>query len=227
MGSRRRRQAWIVVAVCAGALVAALTWSASIATGSSSAGDCARRAQESSQRLRHPTGTGRRVLVIGDSYSLGAGLGAPSEAWPSQLPGRVFVHGFGGTGFSRTAGRCRSEAFDQRAPQALAVRPDLVLVEGGLNDFDQPLARIEAGYRHLLAELAGRRVVLVGPARAPARATGAERVDAILRRETARTGTPYVSMLRYAFSYLPDGVHLTAGSQELFGAIVADHLPPA
>ena len=39
------------------------------------------------------TGSGGRVLVVGDSYSAGLGLDDPISSWPSRLAGRVHVAG--------------------------------------------------------------------------------------------------------------------------------------
>jgi acyl-CoA thioesterase-1 len=96
-----------------------------------------------------------------------------------------------------------------------------VVVEGGLNDYDQPAASVRAGFRALVAELRGRRILVVGPPSAPARAGGARRVDAILRAETGRAGLRYVSMIGQDFDYLDDGLHLTPSGHRAFGDAVA------
>jgi acyl-CoA thioesterase-1 len=219
----RSRLLPLVGVLCVVAGVASLlVWSSTRASGAQTS-HCARLSLDSRthQRLLTGTGTGRKVVVIGDSYSTGIGLHSDQLAWTSQVPGRVRVFGFGGSGFSRTASGCRSVAYDQRAPAALRTKPDLVVIEGGLNDFDQPVSRIKAGYRRLLAEVGNRPAVVIGPAHAPDRAARAVRVDTLLRAEAKRSGTPYVSMIKYRFSYLHDGIHLTANGHRKYGAIVA------
>lgn len=182
---------------------------------------CATFATQSQVRERLVTGHGRRVVVIGDSYAVGLGLRDPATSWPSRLPGRVHVHGFSGSGFSAHASPCGPVSYADRAPRAVAAGADLVVVEGGLNDVDQPAGAIAAGFRTLVRELRGHRVLVVGPPPAPTRADGAARVDALLREECGRAGVPYLSMIDARFGYLDDRLHLTAAGHRQFGARVA------
>ena len=114
---------------------------------------------------------------------------------PRGLPGEVHVAGFSGSGFSAHASMCGRVSFHDRAPTALAARPSLVVVEGGLNDYDQPAAAIDRGFRDLMADLAGQRVVVVGPADAPVAARARSRAStpclARLARGVRRPLRPY------------------------------------
>jgi acyl-CoA thioesterase-1 len=186
---------------------------------------CARLALASQARERLVTGHGDRVVVIGDSYSVGLGLHHPEDSWPTELPGRVQVYGFSGSGFSAHASGCRAVAYADRTPAAIHNGADLVVVEGGLNDYDQPAAAVRSGFRTLVGELAGRRLLVVGPPAAPARDAGARRVDAILREEAALADVPYLSMLGRHFDYLDDELHLTPAGHRAFGDAVATALP--
>jgi acyl-CoA thioesterase-1 len=195
-----------------------------LASGGATGADaerCARFATQSQVRERLVTGHGERIAVIGDSYSVGLGLRDPASSWPSRLPGRTEVFGFSGSGFSRHASPCRHVAYDARAAHALTSRPDLVVVEGGLNDYDQPASDVRAGFRVLMRDLRGRRILVVGPPAAPARAAGATEVDAILREESDRAGVSYLSMLDQHVTYLDDRLHLTPAGHRAFGAVVA------
>ena len=185
---------------------------------------CARFSVQSQIRERLVTGHGERVVVIGDSYSVGLGLRDPETSWPSRLPGRTHVFGFSGSGFTTHASPCRDVGYAARAPRALKGGADLVVVEGGLNDYDQPASAVRAGFRSLMRELRGRHVLVVGPAAAPARAAGAKRVDALLRAESNRAGVHYLSMIGEHFSYLDDRLHLTPAGHRAFGAVVADSI---
>jgi acyl-CoA thioesterase-1 len=187
---------------------------------------CARFSLQSQVRERLVTGHGDRVVVIGDSYSVGLGLRHPQDSWPSRLPGRVHVYGFSGSGFSARASSCPGVAYDVRARGALSRGADLVVVEGGLNDHDQPTAAIRSGFRTLVARLRGRRLLVVGPPPAPARAAGARRVDQILREECARVDVPFVSMMGHHFGYLDDRLHLTPAGHRAFGDVVAAAVRP-
>jgi acyl-CoA thioesterase-1 len=196
-----------------------------LASGNATGADaerCARFSVQSQARERLVTGHGSAVTVIGDSYSVGLGLRDPEHSWPSRLPGTVHVYGFSGSGFSAHASACRRVAYADRAPRALRRDAGLVVVEGGLNDFDQSTSAVRAGFRALVAALRGRNVLVVGPPAAPVRARGAARVDAILQAECRRAGVRYVSMLAEKFPYLDDGLHLTPDGHRQFGTRVAD-----
>jgi acyl-CoA thioesterase-1 len=166
-------------------------------------------------------GAGPRVVVIGDSYSQGAHLPDPSSSWPSMLPGQVVVDGFAGSGFSAAASPCSGEAFGLRVARALAAHPSLVVVQGGLNDYDVPDEQLRSGVRDVLAQLAGSRAVLVGPPEAPSRAAQVARVDSLLAAEASRAGVPYVRTTGWRLPFLPDRLHLTPDGHRAFGDAVA------
>lgn len=175
------------------------------------------------QRADLVTGTGEPVLVIGDSYSVGLGV-APRQSWPTRLPGRVHVDGFSGSGFSRHASPCGDRSYGARAATSPFPTPGLVVVEGGLNDVDQPRRAIAAGFAALIPALVGREVLVVGPASAPARADAVVAVDALLARLARRHGVGYLSMLQTDLRYLEDGLHLTEDGHAAFGDRVAEAL---
>jgi acyl-CoA thioesterase-1 len=185
------------------------------------------RRAAASEDAAHPDAAepdGLRVAVIGDSWSQGSGLARPDGSWPSRLDGAVVVDGFGGSGFSAEASPCRDVAFPLRVERALATDPDLVVVQGGLNDFDVSPAAVREGVRSTLRRLEGHPVVVVGPAAAPQRAAGAVRVDALLAESTAAAGVPYVRTAEWELEYLPDRLHLTAAGHATFGDAVRDRL---
>lgn len=189
-----------------------------------SADRCEAFAAESRERAAAVTGSGQRVVVIGDSWSAGLGLEQLAGSWPSRLDGTVHVAGFSGSGFSAGASDCRRVSFADRAPAALRAGADLVVVEGGLNDFDQPDADIRAGFARLMQQLDGQRVVVVGPAAAPSRAAQVPRVDGLLAELAAQQGVPYVRTSGLELPYLPDQLHLTEAGHEVFGDHVAEAL---
>ena len=182
---------------------------------------CDRFASDSRARAASVTGNGERVVVIGDSWSAGLGLDRIASSWPSRLPGTVHVAGFSGSGFSEEAGSCRDVSFADRAPAAVRGGADLVVVEGGLNDYDVPNADIRAGFARLMHELRGEHVVVVGPASAPSRATEVPRVDALLTRLTSAYDVGYVRTSGLDLPYLDDRLHLTPAGHQEFGDFVA------
>lgn len=184
---------------------------------------CERFAADAEARAAVVTGSGAPVLVVGDSWSAGLGLADPTASWPARLDGRVHVAGFSGSGFSARASGCGDVSFAARAPQALAGLPagTLVVVEGGLNDWDRSDAEISTGFEELLAAVAGHRVVVVGPAGAPSRAAYVDRVDALLAELSARHDVAYLSALDVDLDYLDDRLHLTPAGHAAFGDWVA------
>ncbi|MCW2738520.1 SGNH/GDSL hydrolase family protein [Nocardioides sp.] len=182
---------------------------------------CQQHRADARERGAMVTGGGQRVLVIGDSWSVGLGQDDLGRSWAGRLPGEVHVAGFSGSGFSVGASTCGPVSFHDRAPTALAARPQLVVVEGGLNDYDQPAAAVERGFRELMADLAGQHVVVVGPADAPARSAAVPRVDALLADLSDEYDVPYVRTSDLDLPYLADRLHLTESGHREFGDAVA------
>jgi len=185
---------------------------------------CDRFAAASAERLRQDSGdseAGPRIVVIGDSYSVGLGLAQPRDAWPSRLPGRVHVAGFSGSGFSAQASPCGPVSYADRAPAAVRGGADVVVVEGGLNDWDATDREIARGFYRLMQRLDGYRVLVVGPAGAPARIGSVPRVNRVLTRLSRTHDATFVRMSGLDVPYLPDDLHLTPRGHELFGDRVA------
>ena len=164
------------------------------------------------------------MVVIGDSWSSGFGLQHPQDSWPVRLSGSVYVDGFPGSGFSAHASGCADVAYADRAARDLRRGPSLVVVEGGLNDYDQPSAAIAAGFRQLIQRLHGHDVVVVGPAMAPSRAARVPRVDRLLASLSAKAHVPYYSTVGLRLSYLPDRLHPDQAGSDAFGDAVAGFL---
>jgi acyl-CoA thioesterase-1 len=204
----------VVAAVVVGAWAISREDSAAVAT-------CDRQRADSQERSREDTGSGEPVVVIGDSWTVGFGPEEPDELWPARLPGRVHVEGWSGSGFSAGASPCPQAQYAARAPAAVADRAALVVVQGGINDHDQPTGDIERGAGRLLESLSDHRVVVVGPPRVPALTGAMPRIDAVLERAAARHGATYVSTLDWRLAYVGDGIHLTPAGHREFGERVA------
>lgn len=168
-----------------------------------------------------------RVDVLGDSYSVGAELTAPrSHAWDVQLAKQqrwhLTVRGIGATGFVN-GGACGDRTYQSRVAQVLADKPQLVIVEGGLNDVGHP--GVESAAEQLLASLPSTlRVIVVGPPSAPAFSRGGEQaVDRELRAAVGTTrNREYVSTIHWPLSYARSGIHLSVASHRTFAARLAD-----
>jgi acyl-CoA thioesterase-1 len=182
---------------------------------------CATKGALARERGALVSGAGAQVLVIGDSYSVGAGV-RPDQSWPVRLPGRVRVDGFSGSGFSLGASPCGDVSYATRAGRDRLAGVDLVVVEGGLNDVDQPLADLDAGYDRLMRALGERPVLVVGPPAVPLLPyDDVAAVDARLSELAASHGAPYLSMLDTTLTFQPDRLHPDAAGHRLFGERVA------
>lgn len=190
-------------------------------------GTCERYANQSAVREQvvHGVDAGRSIAVIGDSYSAGLLLDDLAASWPSRLSGEVHVYGFSGSGFAKQSSPCRNVSYADRARRALQGNPQLLVVQGGLNDVGEPTADVRAGVRRLLRAVGDVPVAIVGPPSAPARRDGAEQVDRVLAQEARRAGVPYVSTFDLALAYLDGGLHLTPEGHREFGDAVAGALP--
>jgi len=216
-GPTRARVLVLVVALVA---TLAVGW----VTARAGAGDtrCDRFAEASAARAAEVTGSGPDVLVVGDSYAAGLGLDEPADSWPTRLPGRVHVAGFSGSGFSRAASPCGAVSFASRTPDALrGSGARMVVVEGGLNDWDQTPAAITLGFERLVRAVGDRQLVVVGPASAPARERRVPALDALLARLSATHGASYIRTSDLQLGYLDDRLHLTADGHREFGDHVA------
>jgi acyl-CoA thioesterase I len=211
----------LLVALASGVVIGGVAWHDRAAAEAVRHARCARFTHDQHWRAQRPTGTGHRVVVIGDSWSAGFGLAAPDRSWPVRLAGRVYVDGFPGSGFSEHASGCHLVSYADRAPADLRHGASLVVVEGGLNDFDQTNADISAGFRRLMSELRGHRVVVVGPAMAPSRAAEVPRVDRLLAALSARAKVPYLSTTDLELSYQRDRLHPDQAGADAFGDAVA------
>ena len=100
-----------------------------------------------------------------------------------------------------------------------------MVVEGGLNDFDQRSADITAGFVRLMRALEGERVVVVGPVLAPARSNAVPRVDRLLAGLADEHGAAYVRTTGLHLDYLDDRLHLTEAGHRELGEYVAAALP--
>jgi acyl-CoA thioesterase-1 len=213
----------VVALLCAVALIGSLVIF-HLSAVAKDARHCARFAETAAVRAAEDSGGGTPVVVIGDSYSVGLGLDRPARSWPARLEGRVHVAGFSGSGFSAGASGCGAVSFADRAADAVRGGTDLVVVEGGLNDFDQSDAAVTSGFGRLMRALEGRRVVIVGPVLAPSRAGAVPRVDRLLERLAAEHGTAYIRTSGLDLDYLDDRLHLTEAGHREFGEYVAERI---
>ncbi|TFV53730.1 SGNH/GDSL hydrolase family protein [Blastococcus sp. TF02A-35] len=143
-----------------------------------------------------------RIAVLGDAYTAGSAMDSGEESrWPAllseQFPWDVTSYAVGGTGFA--AGREQAQSFADRVPEIVAARPEVVVVAGGHDDVNAPVAQVQDGVRRTLGELRAAlpdaRVLVVGvfwPGRKPA---GVFAVNRALQTTSAEVGATFVDAL--------------------------------
>lgn len=166
----------------------------------------------------------RSIAVLGDSYSAGDVLADRKDAWTYDLGrltnARVSVAGVGMTGYTN-GGYCKGQEFRQRVGRLVALKPDVLIIQGGLNDWEASPESVQVAARDLLRMTEGvPNVTLVGPTNAPARAN-LPAIDAALAKAAEATGRDYISALGWDLDFLPDRLHLTPAGHDAFAKHVA------
>jgi len=170
-----------------------------------------------------------QILVVGDSYTQGTGVGGPGGTWSAQLAGladaTVTVDGMSSTGYT-TAGFCPGDPFtygDRLAEHDVADDTTLV-VQGSVNDgLTGDPADVESSSDAALDEAGdAARIVVVGPPRIPALdAAVVETIDRDLAAAADAHDAVYVSLLAEDIPITDDGVHPTADGQARIALLVA------
>ncbi len=175
------------------------------------------------------------VSFIGDSWTVGTG--ATDEAGYAYLTGRLLgwthrVLGVGGSGYVR--GGDGDVPFDERITPAVAGNPDVVVIQGSINERStsaEELAPAVADTLDRLVRAAGpdTAVVVVGASQVPgAPVEQVDRVNDTVRAEAGRLGLPFVDVAAEAWtdpadpSIWADPYHVNdAGAQR-----IAERLAP-
>jgi hypothetical protein len=147
-----------------------------------------------------PSETLVRVAVIGDSYSAGADN---DVVWPTLLAASspLSVSDVAARDASYAGGAGQSGRFSGQVDKALASKPQLIVIFGGLADAGLPDEQITQSAVDLLAELARRaptsKVVVFGPIwhTQPVPAVFIA-LDAALHRAAQVTFTTYISLIQ-------------------------------
>lgn len=161
-----------------------------------------------------------KVAFIGDSYIEGTPIGGAQQSNITVLLAQRFGWvvtntAVSGTGYTTAAGRSYESL---QLPRVEAVRPQLVIVFGSLNDMGKGEVDVTASrlYADLKAGLPGTRIVVVGPAwidgsPPPVVLTTRDQV----RRAAAAAGLPFVDPIAEGW--------FAGNAENLIGA---DHVHP-
>lgn len=199
------RRTIVVLAALAAAIacICALALTRPWATGSSSvsradAGAAAPAPATALSLPEHP-----RILVFGDSWTYGSAASVATLGYAYLLgplmDGETNVYGSRGSGYLVPG--IDGGTFSERIAELDAsARPDLVIVQGSINDRKVPLDGYDEAVRRAWDELAAvypeAQIVVLGPAPQvlPVEAATAD-IDGRLSRAAAARGWPYVSPL--------------------------------
>ena len=171
----------------------------------------------------HYPGDGSRIVIIGDSYTTGDHLTDRQDAWPhkyAEISGAdVYVLGEGGTGYAN-AGFFGTGRFHERLDAAVDLKPDTLVIAGGLNDVGQPVQDAAQGLLEQATSEAT--VIVVGPVDVPA-IEGEAAVSEELEHAARAAGATFVPAMEWDVDFLADGVHLTPEGHERYADLFADH----
>lgn len=175
------------------------------------------------------------LAVIGDSWTGASGTDAPRSSWPHLVVRStgmsLEVLGKGGTGYST------DDPYGDRVPQLVSLAPDVVVVQGSINDKGPPgptQAAATATLGALKAALPTARIFAVGPAMTPGMNVNPSDVTdsrGAVRAASASTGVTFVDPLEPAWLPLDgdlwsDPYHLNQAGHQLFADHVAAAIAP-
>ena len=185
------------------------------------------------------------VVFLGDSYTAGITGTPPHETYAAvtarRLDWQVIIAGYRGTGFVAKGRVGKTFAMLDREEVAWRPAPDMMIVAGGHNDWQQDPRKVAAAARALLGGIKHRwpatPLVLTGPMWGGDPRVKALHVRDELERVAAELGIPFIDPLRErwitgdvrrgtgtARRYIrPDGVHPNEAGNEYFAdRLVAD-----
>jgi hypothetical protein len=164
---------------------------------------------------------GKRVAVIGDSYSVSAGGVSLVKNWVLDVAkhlgaDEVVNAGIGGTGWVVQLSTGTASRFDARYSLVSAFAPDIVLFCGGRNDAPGIQSAVEAGVRAFPNSV----VAVVSTASNGTQAT----VTAEIAAACAATGAIPVMLNVDGYEKGGDAIHLTEAGHRLFARDIAELL---
>jgi lysophospholipase L1-like esterase len=175
-----------------------------------------------------------RIAFIGDSWTEGIGataLEGYAEVTADRLGWASEVLGVGGSGYVAPG---RGSTFEQRIDRAVAFDPDVVVVQGSINERATDLAVLAIAAGRTLAELRDKvdddaQILVVGASYVPGEDVGVVAgINRTIGAAAARVGLPFVNPAVEDWND-PQDPSIWADSRhpnDLGVAQVADHLVP-
>ncbi|MHC9291433.1 SGNH/GDSL hydrolase family protein [Mycobacterium sp. LTG2003] len=182
----------------------------------------------------------RTFAVLGDSYTEGAGAGSWDNGWVTRVSDDmcwtlVKVSAQGGTGYVSASRQTPGSAdFPRRVQNVTAGRPEIVLVQGGLNDLAAASEKITsaavATFNDIKAGIGGGQIIAVGPVVTPRTDPNeVARVSAALEEAARVTGVRYIDAAKAQWVHDPkffvdDGYHLNPSGYEEYARRLIEEL---
>jgi acyl-CoA thioesterase-1 len=175
--------------------------------------------------------SGPTAVFLGDSYTQGVGLSHIGDVYAyvtaAAMHWRAVLNAVGGTGYV-SEGPCRGQQFSARVPQVSAVDPAVVVIQGGLDDYQSPEQRIERAaeqvYAQLRHDLPNASVVVVGPHSVPKVSDVRPVIDA-LRTASSKAHVTFIDASSWPLLFEKDGIHLTVAGHRIYGQQLARAMP--
>lgn len=177
-----------------------------------------------------------RLLVFGDSYVEGVGANSPSTIFASQAAAQlgwpVELNGVGGTGYLNP-GQSGATYLERLATLRAESQPNIILVEGGINDRDRnPSREIVAPAVQLVDELKDRfpdaTIIIMGPVDPQPVSTWVRRMTSDLRLAATNSRALFIdasdwltpdNISQYTYG---DAVHVNQAGHDYIGDRLAE-----
>lgn len=171
-----------------------------------------------------------RIAVIGDSYSSGLDN---AVVWPTLIAesSDLSISNLAVPGSGYVGGAGESGPFSAQVDKALATKPDLIVVFGGINDVGKSVDLINQSATDLFFELARRAPevprIVFGPLwHEDPPPEVALTIDAAINRAADQTSSPYVRLIDKTWLVGPgliqdDGIHPTDQGQTIIASELA------
>lgn len=206
-------------------------------------------APSASPQLRLPnsplivSGEAQNVLsfsVLGDSYAEGTGAGALGDGWVQLLSSDLCWQlvdnaSEGGTGYANDGGAEGKSAFPTRVGDAVAGKPQLVIVEGGFNDDVLPPREVaeaaDTTFMDLRTALGpGPAIIAIGPVASPKKpATVLRPISDAIGQAAKKNDVLYVDPIEENWLadpalFVSDGYHPNSSGHRQYASRLESHL---
>lgn len=183
-----------------------------------------------------PDAPRKTIAFLGDSYAQGTGVSDPSQSYPMVATSgalacfRPIVNGQVGTGFTN-AGTQGGGTFESRIEAVVANQPDVVVVQGGINDRDRDPQTVHDQAHGVLDAIRSRlpaaKIFVVGPPITAKYGNGTQAIAGAMSQAAGESGAVFVDTadwLDASTDFIADGVHPNRQGHNAFGSALQQSL---